>query len=121
MGCITFAWLRKGANGVKQFRDDRRQENPEGPEGLTAVLYNFYLQGPGGLQLHPAVEKLLSEAMDELSKGVAGILRDMLSIIVDDRPTAQQAEKRFAKLLDVAPLEVLKPPESKAFKNLLRI
>jgi len=108
VGCITFAWLRKGAKGVKQFRDDRKQDNPE---ALTTVLYNFYRQGPGGPQLHPAVEKLLSEATDDLSKGVAGILRDMLSIIVDDRPTAQQAEKRFAELLDIAPLEVLKPPE----------
>jgi len=108
VGCITFAWLRKGAKGVKQFREDRRQEIPG---ELTTVLYNFYRQGPGDPQLHPAVEKLLSEATDDLSKGVAGILRDMLSIKVDDRPTAQQAEKRFAKLLGVAPLKVLKPPE----------
>jgi len=109
VGCIVLAWLRLGASGVERFREDRKQEVLG--HGMKTILYNFYSKVPDGHQLHPAVENLLFEATDDLSKGVAAILRDMLSIDVERRLTAEEAEKRFGEVLGVTPLKVSKPPQ----------
>jgi len=103
VGCIVFAWLLGGAGGVAQFREDRKTETPE-PHGAVSILYNFFQTGPDGVAIHPAVEVLFSKADDPISKGVAAILKDMLSIDVKKRPTAKEAEKRFGEVLAVEPL-----------------
>jgi serine/threonine protein kinase len=108
VGCIVFAWLLGGAGGVAQFREDRKVEILE-PHGVTSILYNFFQKGPDGAVIHPAVEELFSKADDPVSKGVAAILKDMLSIDVKMRPTAEEAEKRFGDVLDVEPLALQLP------------
>jgi len=108
VGCIVFAWLLGGAGGVDQFREDRRVEISE-PHGVASILYNFFQMWPDGVVIHPAVEELFSKADDPISKGAAAILKDMLSIDVHMRPTAEEAEKRFGELLGVEPLALQLP------------
>jgi len=105
VGCIVFAWLLDGAGGVSQFREDRKVAISES-DGPTSTLYNFFQRVGPDTVIHPAVEALFSKTNDPISKGVAAILKDMLSINVDMRPTAEEAEKRFGKVLGVAPLEL---------------
>jgi len=108
VGCIVFAWLLGGAGSVAQFREDRKVEISE-PHGAVSILYNFFQMGPDGAVVHSAVEELFSKADDPISKGVAAILRDMLSIDVNMRPTAEEAEKRFGEVLAVEPLALQLP------------
>jgi len=108
VGCIVSAWLLGGAGGVAQFREDRKVENPES-DWPTSTLYNFFQRvGPDAV-IHPAVEALFSKANDPISTGVAAILKDMLSIDVEMRPTAEEAEKRFGEVLSVEPLALQAP------------
>jgi len=108
VGCIVFAWLLGGACAVDQFREDRKAEISES-DGSDSYLYNFFQRvGPDAV-IHPAVEALFSKANDPISKGVATILKDMLSINVDMRPTAEEAEKRFGEMLSVEPLALRVP------------
>jgi len=109
VGCIVFAWLLGGAGGVAQFREDRKVEISEF-DGLTSTLYNFFQVGPDGVVIHPAVEALFSKANDTISKGVAAILKDMLSVAMENRPTAKEAEKRFGEVMCV---ETLGLPQSR--------
>jgi len=108
VGCIVFVWLLNGAGGVAKFREDRKVAISE-PDGAISVLHNFFYVGPNGTIIHPAVEALFSKANDSISKGVAAILKDMLSIDVDKRPTAEEAEKRFGEVLGLEPLALQLP------------
>ena len=82
MGCIGYeilVWLKHGAVGVRQFRNNRRHVEG-GPVRVKMIVYNFHC-GEDIDDLQPAVRDVLLEAKNDggLLRGIAELLEDMLT------------------------------------------
>jgi serine/threonine protein kinase len=112
VGCIVMVWLDGGVKAVEEFRRARQHDETSG--GIRVISYNFYCKKQRSLQ--PAVDRMLTAlgAKDELSRKVAGILREMLSYDPAARPDAKLAEEKFAAALNLATTKVEKPEKRRS-------